>query len=120
MAYMIYAQVSGNFNIEIAIPGFAAGLFICCMFCHGELARRRPAPSHLTLFYLMVSLGGALGGIFVALIAPRAFHSYWELPLAMVTCGVLALVAVWRTGAGAHSGGDWDLRPLLVFCRPGA
>src|SRR5579859_4716896 len=78
MAYMIYAE-DGNFNIKYAIPGFAAGLFICCLFCHGELARRRPAPRHLTLFYLMVSIGGALGGIFVALIAPRVFRIYWEL-----------------------------------------
>jgi hypothetical protein len=94
MAYMIYAE-EGNFNIKFAIPGFAAGLFICCMFCHGELARRRPAPAHLTLFYLMVSLGGALGGVFVALIAPRVFSAYWELPLAMAACGLLAIIAAW-------------------------
>jgi hypothetical protein len=102
MAYMIYAE-DGNFNIKFAIPGFAAGLFICCMFCHGELARRRPAPRHLTLFYLMVSLGGALGGILVALIAPRAFHAYWELPLGLVTCGILALFAVWHLVSRLHS-----------------
>jgi hypothetical protein len=94
MAYMIYAE-DGNFNIKFAIPGFALGLFICCMFCHGELARRRPAPSQLTLFYLMVALGGALGGIFVALIAPRAFSAYWELPLGLVVCGLLAMIALW-------------------------
>ena len=58
MAYMIYAA-EGNLTIKWAIPGYAAGLFVCCMLCHGELARRRPAPKHLTLFYLMVSLGGA-------------------------------------------------------------
>jgi hypothetical protein len=45
---------------------------------------------------LMVSLGGALGGIFVALIAPRAFSAYWELPLGLVTCGILALFAAWN------------------------
>jgi hypothetical protein len=95
MAYMIYAE-DGNFNIKFAIPGFALGLFICCMFCHGELARRRPAPSQLTLFYLMVALGGALGGIFVALIAPRTFSAYWELPLGLVVCGLLAMIAVWN------------------------
>ncbi len=57
MAYMIYAN-EGNLNIKQAIPGFAGALFVCCMFCHGELARRRPAARYLTLFYLMVSLGG--------------------------------------------------------------
>ena len=112
MAYMIYAE-DGNFNIKFAVPGFATGLFICCMFCHGELARRRPAPRHLTLFYLMVSLGGALGGIFVALIAPRAFSSYWELPLGMVVCGLLAMTAVWTLRIPIL--GPWPLRAALLI-----
>jgi hypothetical protein len=111
MAYMIYAE-DGNFNIKYAIPGYAIGLFICCMFCHGELARRRPAPRHLTLFYLMVSLGGALGGIFVALIAPRVFHVYWELPLAMIACGVLATIAVWSLKIPKL--GSWPLRAVIL------
>jgi hypothetical protein len=111
MAYMIYAE-DGNFNIKYAIPGYAIGLFICCMFCHGELARRRPAPRHLTLFYLMVSLGGALGGIFVALIAPRVFHVYWELPLAMIACGVLATIAVWSLKIPKL--GAWPLRAVIL------
>ena len=95
MAYMIYAS-GRNLNIKWAIPGFAAGLFACCMFCHGELARRRPSPRYVTLFYLMLSLGGALGGVFVALIAPRAFNSYLELPLALFMCGLLAMIASWE------------------------
>ncbi len=112
MAYMIYAE-DGNFNVKYAIPGYAIGLFICCMFCHGELARRRPAPRHLTLFYLMVSLGGALGGIFVALIAPRVFHIYWELPLGMIACGVLAMVAVWSLKVPKL--GAWPLRTVILI-----
>jgi hypothetical protein len=112
MAYMIYAE-DGNFNIKFAIPGFALGLFICCMFCHGELARRRPAPSQLTLFYLMVSLGGALGGIFVALIAPRTFSAYWELPLGLVVCGLLAMIAVWNLPLPSR--GTWPLRAVILI-----
>jgi hypothetical protein len=112
MAYMIYAE-EGNFNIKYAIPGYAAGLFICCMFCHGELARRRPAPRHLTLFYLMVSLGGALGGIFVALIAPRVFRAYWELPLGLITCGILAMIAVW--GLRVPKLGAWPIRAVIFI-----
>ena len=94
MVYMLYAA-EGNLSIEWAVPGFSAGLFICCLVCHGELARRRPAPRHLTLFYLMVALGGALGGSFVALLAPRIFTSYLELPLGLVVCGLLALLTLW-------------------------
>ena len=112
MAYMIYAE-EGNYNIKYAIPGYAAGLFICCMFCHGELARRRPAPRHLTLFYLMVSIGGALGGIFVALIAPRVFHSYWELPLGLIACGMLAMIAVWNLRLPKL--GAWPIRAVIFI-----
>lgn len=95
MAYMIYAA-EGNLTIEWAIPGYAAGLFVCCMICHGELARRRPAPHYLTLFYLTVSLGGALGGVFVALIAPRIFVTYLELELGFIACAILALISAWN------------------------
>jgi len=95
MAYMIYAS-GRNLDVKWAIPGFAAGLFACCMFCHGELARRRPSPHYLTLFYLMVSFGGALGGVFVAVVAPRVFDSYRELPLALIMCGLLAIIASWE------------------------
>ena len=87
---------SGNLHIKYIIPVFSGGLFLCCMLCHGELARRRPAPQYLTLFYLMVSLGGALGGSFVALIAPRIFPSNLELPLSMGACAVLGSMVMWE------------------------
>jgi peptidoglycan/LPS O-acetylase OafA/YrhL len=79
-AYAIYAN-EGNPNIAWAIPTFVAALFVCCMVCHGELARLKPDPRHLTSFYMMISLGGTLGGVFVAIVAPRVFHTYFELPL---------------------------------------
>ncbi len=53
-------------------------LFSACMLCHGELYLLRPEAQHLTAFYLMVSIGGAVGGIFVSLIAPLIFNGYWE------------------------------------------
>ena len=81
-------------DIKIAIPLYLAGLFICCMFFHGELAKIRPAPRYLTQFYLMVSLGGALGGMFVGLIAPRLFPSYAELGLGFVVTAILAAVTL--------------------------
>jgi hypothetical protein len=112
MAYMIYAS-EGNLTIKWAIPGFAAGLFVCCMMCHGELARRRPAARYLTLFYLMVSLGGALGGIFVALIAPRVFQTFLELPVILCVCGALALIAAWNLRLPAW--GAWLTRAALLI-----
>jgi hypothetical protein len=94
--YAIYAN-EGNPNIAWAIPTFVAALFVCCMVCHGELARLKPDPRHLTSFYMMISLGGTLGGVFVAIVAPRVFHTYLELPLAMVACSALAAMVLWIT-----------------------
>ena len=79
-------------HIEYAVPVYAFGLFALCMFLHGELVARKPAPEHLTRFYLMVSLGGAVGGLAVGIVAPLAFDWYWELPLALTLVAVLAAV----------------------------
>jgi len=79
-------------NIKLALPLYSAGLFVLCMFCHGELALLKPAPRHLTVFYLMISLGGALGGLFVGVIAPYAFSGYWELGVGFVLIALLALI----------------------------
>ena len=83
-------------EIKIAIPLYLTGLFVCCIFFHGELAKMRPAPRYLTLFYLMVSLGGALGGMFVGLVAPRIFPTYYELGLGFVLTALLAAVTLRR------------------------
>lgn len=68
-------------------------LFFGCMALHGELTRVRPAARHLTAYYLLISTGGALGGVFVALVAPRVFDGYWEYHLALVGTAVLVLGA---------------------------
>jgi hypothetical protein len=88
VAFAIYAN-DQNASVKWAIPTFAIALFVCCMVCHGELARLKPHPRQLTLYYLMISVGGALGGMFVALIAPRIFHTDLELPLSLVVCALL-------------------------------
>lgn len=94
LAFVIYYD-GGNASIRWLIPCLALGLFICCMTCHGEMYRLRPHPRYLTLFYLMLSLGGALGGVFVAMAAPSIFATNLELPLAIVLCGALVTAAIW-------------------------
>jgi hypothetical protein len=69
-------------------------LFVCCMVCHGELARLKPHPRYLTHFYLMISAGGAVGGLFVGLLAPHLFKALYEFPLALALCGVLTLIVI--------------------------
>ena len=88
-------------GLRLAFPGsiagfewelvlFSAALFICCMFCHGELARLKPEPRQgLTFFYLTIAAGGALGAVFVGLLAPRIFNSYLELPVSVAACVIL-------------------------------
>ena len=87
-----------TYKLELAIC-FGA-MFFGVMVCHGELTRVKPSPRHLTEFYLMMSAGGALGGLLVSLVAPRVFDSYREWPLGlMAVFGVAALVVTreaWR------------------------
>ena len=67
-----------SLHIYWQIAAYSLLLFAACMLCHGELYLLRPDAEHLTTFYLMVSIGGALGGLFVSLIAPFIFNGYWE------------------------------------------
>jgi hypothetical protein len=76
-----------------------AALFVTCMVCHGELARSKPSPRHLTAFYLTVSAGGAMGGVFAALIAPRVFTEFSEYPMALAAACLLGFLGWLRSGA---------------------
>jgi SAM-dependent methyltransferase len=89
MAYTLSPEFE-NTSVKVLIPLFLAGLFLSCMVCHGELAQLKPHPRFLTTFYLMISLGGTLGGIFVGLIAPYLFRGYFELQIGLGLCGILA------------------------------
>ncbi len=77
-----------------------AGFFVIAMFCHGELAARRPPVENLTEFYLYISLGGVLGGLFNALVAPVIFPDIWEYPVMIAASCLLRPAA---TGGGAGS-----------------
>ena len=91
MAWGLYAD-GAVLEVTLEIPLYSAGLFVCCMFLHGELARMRPEPRYLTRFYLMISLGGAIGGLLVGMVAPRVFEGYWEIGIGLLAT---ALAAVW-------------------------
>ena len=78
---------------------YLAALFMLCMVCHGELRLARPEPSHLTVFYLTIAAGGVLGGIFVALAAPRVFTEFNEYPIGLAAACLLGLIGWLRSGA---------------------
>jgi hypothetical protein len=71
-----------------------SAFFVACMVCHGELARLQPHPSYLTGYYLMLSIGGALGGVFVGVIAPYWFNSNYELSIGILLTGLVAAIAI--------------------------
>lgn len=74
----------------LIIPAHLLTFFVAAMICHGELVRRRPPAEQLTEFYLMMSVGGVLGGLFNAMLAPRLFSGIIEYPLVMaLVCFVL-------------------------------
>ncbi len=83
------AWFTESLDLHIAAPLYAVGLFVGCMFCHGELYRARPAPHHLTTFYLMISIGGALGALLIAIGAPLVLKGYFELGIILAVCALL-------------------------------
>ncbi len=84
-----------HFMLYWQIGLFSAGLFVACMFCHGELVARRPDPKFLTTFYLMISVGGALGAFLVGIVAPLLLSAYFELELALIAVAALATYLLW-------------------------
>lgn len=81
---------------------YTLGMFFGCMFAHGELAKSKPAPEHLTTFYLMMSIGGALGSGLIGILAPMLLPGYYELGILLVLVGVLGLVRVWSEGMASR------------------
>jgi hypothetical protein len=99
MAYRLWPD-HARMDTRLVIALLALGLFICCMVCHGELARLKPHPRYLTGFYVTVSLGGAVGGLFVGLAAPNLFHAYYEFPIGLALCALVTFFVfsrgLWR------------------------
>ena len=89
-----YLDAELHLTWQIAI--YAMALFSNCMICHGEMVRLKPHPKHLTSFYLAVSLGGALGGVFVSLVAPWVFRGYWELHAGLLFVAAQTSVVLFR------------------------
>jgi len=89
----VYVMNKVGFEVLWQVLLYSFVLFICCFALHGELVRLRPSARHLTAFYLAVSVGGALGGVFVALVAPLLFNGYWEYHVTLALTPLLVLGA---------------------------
>jgi hypothetical protein len=93
-----WMQVYGQRTwLPLQVAVYFGALFAMCMVCHGELARMRPAPRHLTAFYLTLSAGGAGGGLFVALLAPLVFPDFWEFQMCLAAGTIIGLVTFYHS-----------------------
>lgn len=122
LAWLLTETDGGDVPLGWQIGIFSAALSGSCMVCHGELVRLKPHRKYLTRFYLAVSLGGALGGIAVSLVAPRIFSDYLELPIGLlgfIFLAGLCLVRERRKGSrktvAAHAGDVAWASLLLVM-----
>ncbi len=103
-----------RFSLAVLLLVYLLVLFGAAMVCHGELARSRPPVDRLTEFYLWISVGGVLGGIFNSLIAPSVFHSVMELPLVLIFAAWLRRTDEQQSPAAARK--DWLLPLALGLC----
>lgn len=84
-------------KLWMQIAGYCFVLFTCCMCVHGEMVALKPHPKYLTSFYMLISLGGALGGIFITFAAPVLFPGgFWEFHFGLIATAALACLAISR------------------------
>jgi hypothetical protein len=102
--------ISIGLSLRAQLAVYLIALFVTCMICQGELARSRPSPRYLTTFYLTIAAGGVMGGLFVALVAPRIFTEFSEYPIGLAAACLLGFTGWLRTGAIAQ----WTSRNFAV------
>jgi hypothetical protein len=103
VAVVALFAISEDENLVLTFSVHLLAFFIIAMACHGELARRRPHPAHLTAFYVSLSLGGMMGGLFAGLIAPQLFSWIAEYPI-LIVLSILCRPKVPVLGAGPSLG----------------
>jgi len=101
-------------SIVLQVAAHSFVLFACCMVCHGELARSKPDSRHLTSFYLMVALGGAVGGLLVALVFPHIFLGFWEYEVGLWLSALLLFVVLSRDKNSWLNCSRWGLPAIAV------
>ncbi|MDB5578083.1 MAG: hypothetical protein JWR80_3259 [Bradyrhizobium sp.] len=99
---IVLLAVGGEQNLLLTLGGHQLCFFVIAMACHGELARTRPAAKYLTGFYVALSFGGMVGGLFAGLIAPFSFSWIAEYPI------LLACAALCRPPGGNERFARWS------------
>jgi len=117
IAALVILWMEEEAGVILQIVVFSGVLFVCSMICHGELSRLKPHPRYLTSYYLMIALGGALGGVFVTLVAPLIFFDYLELHVGLLGAGALCLIALYGDkGSWFHRKRmSWGVPLVIVY-----
>lgn len=95
-----------------------AAFFVVCMVCHGEVALQQPRSEHLTSYYLMLAIGGAMGGIFVGVLAPYWFNDHYELSIGLVLTAAIVWTSAQRQERALSRSrrlADWGFVICLVL-----
>ena len=116
IAILPVAAVTSVLRVPVQVVAYSGFLFCFCLLCHGELVRLRPGARHLTLFYLVIALGGALGGTFVSIGAPALFPDFWEFHSAILA-GWIVIAFAWRIDRTSpfHTGDPWLFGSLVAI-----
>ncbi len=114
LVFLMTSHVPAKFGLQVLLH--MATFFVVAMVCHGELAQDRPSTKHLTHFYLLMSVGGMLGGLFNALAAPIVFTFTSEYPITLVAACFL-LPNLFPDRQVSRSTFTWDvIAPAAIFC----
>jgi SAM-dependent methyltransferase len=100
LALASYRLYKGDLHtsVPMTVTMYCGALFAICLFCHGELYRRRPSPEHLTRFYFCLAAGGAIGAVLVGIVAPMILTGNYEFSIGLCVVAFLAVFATWDLG----------------------
>jgi SAM-dependent methyltransferase len=114
LGILVFVEEDGSGNLAAVATLHLCAFFITAMVCHRELADSRPRAEHLTEFYLLMSVGGLLGGVFNVLLAPMLYDRVLEYPMAMIIA--LALRPAWSRRGKVEPRSPLDyVLPVVVF-----
>ena len=111
-AFLSLSWHTGGWMWLFGLVATSLAFLVATLICHRELYLRRPSAVHLTEFYLWMSFGGVLGGIFAALVAPQIFSSVYEWPVLLILCLILRPQILDRSAEA----GEWRRAALIVAC----
>ena len=105
----------GSFQLIVEASCYMTMLLGVCLLCHGEVARLKPNTSRLTQYYMLMSAGGAVGGVIVAIICPFILSTYIEVPFSLALVSALTLMMFFACQGWKEPKYDWSAAYRLRF-----